>query len=156
MNNYLIALDLSLSNTGVCIFDIETENPVEIFSISTNAKFSHGERLRKIADKLCEVRSKYNISAVALEQGFTRFNISTQVSFKVHGIANYIFYDKPQTYYAPSSIKKVVSGNGKSTKEIIKNIIIKKYPDIVIKNEDESDAVSIGMCWFIKNKKVGR
>jgi glycerol kinase len=36
-NNYVIALDVSLSSTGVCIFD-KNGNPVSLFNIPTTIK----------------------------------------------------------------------------------------------------------------------
>jgi len=148
---YVISLDLSLSNSGVCIFD-ENENPVDVLSIETKSKYSHGERLKTIADSFLEIKNKYNISTVVLEQGFSRFNKSTQCIFKVVGIANYIFYESEQIYYPPSSVKKIVSGNGKTDKIGIRKIVENKFPYLKIENEDQSDAVSIGMAYFIDKR----
>jgi Holliday junction resolvasome RuvABC endonuclease subunit len=144
----VVALDLSLSNTGVAIFD-EKGIPFYAFSIPTNSKHSHGVRLKTIADRFYEVKNKYNISVVVLEQGFARWNISTQTLYKVHGVANYIFYDFEQIYYAPSSVKKIVSGCGKTDKGGIMKIVRANFPFLELKNEDESDAVSVGMAYFI-------
>jgi crossover junction endodeoxyribonuclease RuvC len=149
---YVVALDLSLSNSGVCIFD-ENENPVEIFSISTSQKQNTGERLKTIADSLININKKYEFETVVLEQGFARFFISTQMLFRVHGIANYVFYDKEQIYYAPSSIKKIVGGNGRADKKIIRKIVEDRFPYLKIEDEDQSDAVSIGMAYFIDKKE---
>ena len=147
---YILALDLSLSNTGCCIFDGKGI-PLELVSIPTNSKDTHGQRLKIIADKLLEIRSKYNISIVVLEKGFTRFNTSTQTIFKVHGIANYIFYDCEQIYYAPSTIKKIVCGKGNADKDEVKTIIKLIFPSLDFKNNDESDAASIGYAYFLDN-----
>jgi len=145
---YVVALDLSLSNSGVCIFD-ENGIPVDVFSIPTNTKHSHGERLKTIADSLTNVKEKYNITAIVLEKGFSLHNLSTQAIFKVTGIANYIFWEYEQIYYAPSSVKKIVSGNGKTDKIGIRKIVENKFPYLKIENEDQSDAVSVGMAYFI-------
>ena len=144
----VVALDLSLSSAGVAIFD-KNGMPFDVFSIQTNSKHSLGIRLKTIADRLYEVKNKYKISVVVLEQGFARWNISTQMLYRVHGIANYIFYDFEQIYYAPSSVKKIVSGCGKTDKEGIMRIVKEKFPLLELKNDDESDAVSVGMAYFI-------
>lgn len=146
---YVLSLDLSLSRTGGCIFD-EFEKPVCVFSIPTSDKLTTGERLKIIADTLFEKKNSYNFVAVVLEAGFSRFSISTQQLYRVQGIANYVFYDIEQVYYAPSSIKKIVGGSGKTEKKEIRRIVEKKYSYLDISNEDESDAVSIGMAYFIK------
>jgi len=148
---YVISLDLSLSDTGICIFD-ENENPLDVFSVPTSSKLTRGERLKIIADVFISIKEKYNNSVIILEKGFTRFNTSTQAIFCVHGIANYVFYDKEQIYYAPSSIKKIVSGNGKTDKVGIMKIVKEKFPYLKIDNDDQSDAVSIGMAYFIDKR----
>lgn len=145
---YILALDLSLSNTGGCIFE-ENGNPISVFSIPTSHRLSTGERLKIIADKLFEKKIYYNFDVIVLEAGFSRFSISTQQLFRCHGIANYVFYNIKQIYFAPSSIKKIVGGNGKTEKKEIRRIVEKKYSYLNISNEDESDAVSIGMAYFM-------
>lgn len=150
---YVLALDLSLSQSGGCIFE-ENGNPISVFSVPTSAKLTTGERLKIIADKLFEKKNSYNFTVVVLEAGFSRFSISTQQLFRCHGIANYVFYDIEQIYYAPSSIKKIVGGSGRTEKKEIRRIVEEKYSYLNISNEDESDAVSIGMAYFI-NKVEG-
>ena len=144
----IIALDLSLSNTGVCIFD-ENENPVEVFSVKTDSKLSHALRLKTIADAFLDIRSKHKIDKIIIEKGFSRFNVSTQVVFMVHGIAQYIFCDYEQIYIAPSTVKKIVSGKGNSDKKVLAGFVKEVYPSLVFKNEDESDAVAIGLAYFM-------
>jgi Holliday junction resolvasome RuvABC endonuclease subunit len=145
---FVLALDLSLSCSGVCIFD-KNGSPIEVFSIPTNSKHETGQRLKTIADALFDVKNRYNFGVIVFEKGFSRFPVSTQMIFRVTGVANYVFYDKEQVYFAPSTIKKIVSGNGKSDKLKVRSIVEKKYPTLVLKNEDESDAVSIGMAYFV-------
>jgi Holliday junction resolvasome RuvABC endonuclease subunit len=145
---YVLSLDLSLSQSGGCIFE-ENGNPISVFSIPTSQKLTTGERLKIIADKLFEKKDFFNLNAVVLEAGFSRFSISTQQLYKVHGIASYVFYDIEQIYFAPSSIKKIVGGSGKTDKKEIRRIVEEKYSYLDISNEDESDAVSIGMAYFM-------
>jgi len=92
---YVIALDLSLSNSGVCIFE-KSGKPVEVCSISTSPKQSRGERLKTIADRLYELKNKYKIIAVATESSFSRFNASTQAIYMTQGISAYVFWDIEQ------------------------------------------------------------
>jgi Holliday junction resolvasome RuvABC endonuclease subunit len=144
---FIWTFDISLSNTGVCIFD-EHENPVKLFSIATTSKKECRERLKTIGDILLEVKKDYPTDLIVLESGFSRFNVSTQTLFRVHGVVNYLFADCTQIYYAPSTIKKIVGGNGRMDKQEIKKIVRKRYPELNIENEDQSDAVSVGLCYF--------
>ena len=144
---YIFAFDLSLKNTGIVIF-CEDGTIEAICSILTKDKDTHGKRLKVIADKMLELREKYDVKIVIIERAFSRFNISTAVLYRVHGLINYLFYDIEQIYYAPKSIKeKILKGN--ATKKQIQEKILKVYPHEVFLNEDESDAFSVGLSYFI-------
>jgi Holliday junction resolvasome RuvABC endonuclease subunit len=154
-----------MERSGITIFD-EQANPILITSIPTNSKKTHGERLKEIANKILELRIKYPTNTICIERGFTRFNMSTQVIYRVHGLINYLFYDCEQIYYPPKTVKEAIL-KGNATKTQVRNEIKKKYPDIVftkieIKDkktkemridecEDESDAFAVGLTYFIKN-----
>lgn len=153
--NYVWALDISLSNTGVCIFDLNGI-PVKLFSISTDARCEHKERLKTIADSLLENRKIYPTETVVLESGFFRFIKSTQAIYKVIGLVTYLFNDCEQILYPPSSVKKIVSGNGETNKEGIRKIVSKKFPELSFDDNDQSDAVGIGMCYFSMKDKEGK
>ncbi len=148
---YIWALDISLSNTGVCIFD-GNENVIKLFSIPTNTSKILGERLKIIADTILFYKEKYSTKLIILENAFSRYNISTQMIYRTHGLINYIFWDCEQIYYPPSSIKKIVCGNGRADKKIVQKQVLKKYPDLQFKSNDESDACAIGICYFIQEK----
>jgi Holliday junction resolvasome RuvABC endonuclease subunit len=148
--NYIFALDLSISCTGVSIFE-ESSRLVLISHIKTNPKDSHGVRLKNIAEYILDLRKCYPSRLAIIERAFSQHNISTQVLYRVHGLINYLFYDCEQIYYAPTSVKQTITGNGKASKEELKNVILEKYPNIKFKNNDESDSVAIGLTYFIKN-----
>ena len=61
----------------------------------------------------------------------------------------YLFQDCLQFSYAPSTIKKVVAGSGKADKKDVQKAVLKIWPDLSFENEDESDAVSVGLCYMI-------
>jgi len=148
---YILALDLSLSDTGGCIFDING-NPIELFSIPTDKKNKFSLRLKTIGDYLLYIKDKYDINLLVLERGFSRFNKSTQTLFAVHGVVNYLFYNLEQIYYAPSTIKKMVAGNGRADKKDVEIEVLKRWPDLIFSNNDESDACAVGLCYFLDQK----
>lgn len=150
---YLWAFDLSMSNTGIVIFDLHTYQPVHIASIKTNDKHSHGKRLYHIAKEIHRLKEKYPVSIVAIERGFSRHNTSTQVTYRVHGLINYLFHETEQIYYPPKTVKEVIV-RGDATKEFVRQIIESHYPSVKFENEDESDAFAVGLCWLIKNGKI--
>jgi Holliday junction resolvasome RuvABC endonuclease subunit len=146
---YIFGLDISMSNTGLAIFD-EKMNPVEIISIPTKSGMEHKDRLKTIADRLLEIRKKYPTSLIILESGFSRYAASTQAIYKCHGLIQYIFCDAEQVLLAPSSIKKLITGSGKADKHQVQEKILKKFPKLQFKNEDESDAVGACVAYFVQ------
>jgi Holliday junction resolvasome RuvABC endonuclease subunit len=164
MQKYIYGLDLSMSCTGVVVFD-ENATPIFVGSVQTKDKDSHGVRLKKIADYLLELKEKYPPSKVILERGFSRFNTSTQVTYRTHGVANYLFYDCEQIYYPPKKVKAAIL-SGDSSKKDIQDAIKIKYPNVQFseiklkkgkgkeENKDESDAFAVGLTYFILEENM--
>lgn len=153
MTKYLYALDIAMENTGVAIFHPVTNEPIHITSITTKKKDSHGKRLYHIAAEIHRLREQYPPGIVAIERGFSRFPTSTQVIYRAHGLFNYLFHDVEQVYYPPKKIKEAII-KGDASKKLVRQIIEKKYPELEFANEDESDAVSVGICYLIKNELI--
>lgn len=161
----LLGLDVSMSDTGVAVYDTEKDKFLEILSIPTDKVFRkvkkdmpwesefHGSRLKLIYDKLTEIKNKYKIDTVISERGFSRFNKSTQVVYKVHGVSSLVFYDIPCIYYTTKGIKESVTSTGNATKFAIKEFIIKRYPELkdVLVNDNESDACACVLAYMITN-----
>ena len=157
-SSYIYALDLSMSCTGVVIFDSDNDDiaqrdktvPVLVTSVETSPKLEDGKRLKIIADFLLDLRKKYQPKLVLIENGFYRFAKSTEVVFMVHGVVRYIFEDVEQIFYAPTTVKKFAGKKGNMKKDELREIILSKYPNVTFSNNDESDAFAIGLTYFIK------
>ena len=150
-HQYIYGLDLSMSDTGVTIFD--GDKPVFVGSIATNPKKTHGERLKEIYDFLSFLKDKYTPDVVCIERGFNRFNKSSEAVWKVAGIVNMLFYEVAQVYYSPNEVKATLV-NGKASKEEVANKIIEIYPEVNFKNNDESDSFAIVVTHLIKTGGV--
>jgi Holliday junction resolvasome RuvABC endonuclease subunit len=142
-----------MENTGVTIFNMENNEPIHISSIPTNKKHTHGKRLYIIAQELISLKDKNPPSIVAIERGFSRFNTSTQVIYRVHGLINYLFYDVEQVYYPPKKIKEAII-RGDATKKLVRQVIESKYPNVKFDDEDQSDSFAIGLTYLIENKLI--
>lgn len=149
---YIWGCDLSLSNTGIAIFD-EQGIPVRVFSIETTSKDNYGVRLKIIGKILQRYKKLYPPKEMIIENAFTKFNRATQALYRVRGLVEYIFWDIPQTYLAPTSIKKILTGSGRGEKTDVENSIRKLYPDIKIENNDQSDALAAGTTYFKTREK---
>jgi len=148
MKKYVIALDISLSSTGVAIFSHDGEI-VKLYTIETDSKSETQFRLKKIGKELIKIKKEYAFDKVLIEMGFGRYNISTQMLFRCHGVVQYIFSDVPQKYYYPMTIRKIVCGKGNVDKKFIRDFIYEKYNKVEFRNYDESDAVALGLAFFI-------
>lgn len=142
-----------MENTGVTIFNLETKEPIYISSIPTNKKHTHGKRLYIIGQELIKLKDKYSPSIIAIERGFSRFNTSTQVIYRVHGLINYLFHDVDQVYYPPKKIKEAIV-RGDASKKLVREKIEKKYPDVKFDDEDQSDSFAIALTYLIENKLI--
>jgi Holliday junction resolvasome RuvABC endonuclease subunit len=140
-----------MEQTGVAIF--RDALPIHIESIKTNAKQTHGKRLKYIEDKVIDLATQYPPNIVIIERGFSRFNTSTQVIYRVHGVVNKCFHNVEQIYYPPKTIKEMIV-RGDATKKYVRKMIELAYPDVVFENEDQSDAFAIGLTYLIKSKIV--
>lgn len=145
---YVYALDLALNSTGICIFTNDGKF-VKTFTIDTHAEKETRLKLKLIGEYLQDLEKQYPPSIVVMEQGFSRFNASTQAVFRVHGLVNYLFSDYEQVYYPATTVKKVAGGKGNITKEKLREVILHEHPDLDFKNYDESDAYAAGVTYFL-------
>lgn len=148
-NEYILALDLSLSNSGVTVFNSDGL-PECITSISTDSRSERGKRLKFIGDELQKIIDKYPIKEVAIEKGFSRYNKSTAALYQVQGVALYVLNDYPAFFYPSSSIKKLIAGKGNASKQSVQEAVLKRYPDIEFDDLDQSDSVAVGIFYLIE------
>ena len=152
----LYGFDLSMECTGLTIFDLDSLQPVLNTHISTShfkKSATHGQKLKYIEDELIKIRKEYRPEIVAIERGFSRFNTSTQVTYRVHGVVNKLFHDYDQIYYPPKTVKEAIC-RGDATKKYVQSTIHKMYPKIEFENEDESDSFAVALTYLIKNKLI--
>lgn len=160
---YIIGLDLSLSSTGVAVYDTEKSKFVHVSSISTMDELREkeipvatfdGMRLRIIYDYLLKIQEKYKKKdcVVAIERGFTMHNKTTQQLYRVHGVANLVFSEYEQFYYPPKTVKATVY-DGTATKEELATLI-ETRTNAEFMNYDESDACAVALTYAIKNKLI--
>lgn len=106
-----------------------------------------------IFDRICELAK--NADVFVRERGFSRFKTGTQTLFKVVGAADMALWKTKQTVFdeiPPATVKKLIAGKGNATKEEVAAAL----PPIVgyrhYACDDESDAVAVGIAWYISKK----
>lgn len=148
----IIAFDLSMSNTGVAIFNDKGQCK-KLISIDTHKEKTHPLKLKKIEKAMSEIKEKYKPKIVVIEESFTRFNKSTQAIYKVRGITDLIFYDVDQVCFHSTKVRKNILGKGNAKKEELRDYILENYKNIYFEDLDQSDAFGLALCYF-KNKGV--
>ncbi len=146
---YIVALDLSLSNTGIAIFN-DNGQCVKLISIDTHKDKSYPLKLKHIEKVMLEIKRTYKPKIVLIEESFTRFNKSTQAIYRVHGVAELIFYKSEQIRYPTTLVRKEILGHGNAKKEELRDFIIEHYCDVKFDDLDQSDAFGLGLCYFKK------
>ncbi|WP_176543659.1 crossover junction endodeoxyribonuclease RuvC [Priestia megaterium] len=157
----VLAMDLSLSCPAFAVMEI-TENGLDMLhlsSIKTNAKKTHGYRLFQIYNHMDSIINEYEsrLDYIVSEKGFSRHARTTQILFMVHGVARLNAhqhgYDVKEL--SPTTVKKAVSGNGKSSKENLADAVKGYFPlSVKFKNTDESDAAAVGVTFLIQKGKL--
>lgn len=159
MTKYIYGLDLSLSCTGVTIYDLDSKDVIYIGHCNTEkvkkkkGLYHNALKLEVLADYFKELKEKYPPHVVTIERGFSRFATATQVIYRVHGLTNYLFADVEQIYYPVKTVKEAIF-KGDATKKQVQEIILKNYDYLVFENEDESDSFAVMLTYLIKNSLI--
>lgn len=151
---YLYALDLSLSQPGIAIFDINTYELIFHTSIKTDSKQSTGVRLRYIEHEFLKILDKYEPSELTIERGFSNNKFTaTQQIFRVHGVIECRLHQYVPIHMTPSEWKLISIGHGKAEKNLIKSTIKTLYKNkksVQKATQDEYDAIGLGLAYLIK------
>lgn len=162
MRNVNIYLDLSSSDTGITVEDINTK---EIFV--TNIKVSEFKKehdknnrailkIKDLCDKLDYLLRDYVICSVFIESPFLqkKFLGSSEMVLKCHGAILYKYSNLHFSFLTPSEIKKSIASKGNASKEdviaAIKNLGYNL--DIDGKSNDNMyDSFAIYLAFYLQN-----
>lgn len=155
---YIYGLDPSLKNSGIVIIDEDTKEVVYVGSIRTDnikeyknlpEETRNPKKLRFIYEELTRLTKEYPPSVAVIERGFTRFNSSTQVVFRVHGVFNLVFSEVENIYYPAKTIRETLYKGNASKEEI--DDILSKHLNMTFNSDDESDAMAVVYAYLVKN-----
>lgn len=157
----VLAMDLSLSSPAFAILTV-VDGKVDVLhlsSLKTKAGRTQNHRLFEIFIHLKQIYEKHpEITEVVREKGFSRFPSVTQILFRVVGVSDICSYIhggfEEIAELAPTTVKKSITGNGRASKQEVMDALSTNYGvNIKFKNDDESDAVAVGIT-YMKQKKV--
>lgn len=89
------------------------------------------------------------------ERGFSRFAAETQTIFRMVGVTDLVLWDETGKSFdqlAPKEVKLLVAGDGRATKENVRDALSKFVGPLEYKTDDESDSVAVGIAWLLKNE----
>jgi len=153
------AQDLSLSSPGFAVLAITDEGlPIilEKSHVKTNANKPHGYRLGQINREIERYLTAYNPEHVVRERGFSRFPATTQALFKVVGVSDLSTYESTEKAIeeiAPTTVKKLITGNGRASKKDVERAVIERLQIEqagYFATDDESDAAAVGLAYYIQ------
>lgn len=159
----VLALDLSLNSTGYAVIQWNEGKAtvIELGHIDNKKqgrmKRSHGKKLARIFSELKAVINRYpDINVIVREKGITRFNKATQALFRVVGCVDLLIEStghEPVQELSISEVKKLITGNGKADKTEVAQLVEGYLTNPVnFENDDESDAVAVGVSYCLKEE----
>ena len=161
----ILSMDLSLNLPAFALLEICNED-IKVVATSyvdnkKNSRKSHGFRINAIYAELSNfIAEAGQIDYVVREKGFSRFAGVTQTLFKVVGVSDLaIFKSLDLTVHelSPTSVKRLVTGNGKAEKDEVANAVLEfiSNPDeVIFYSDDVSDAVAVGIAFAIENSII--
>lgn len=170
----LISADLSLKRPGFCKLSITLQNGtahinnVELMSVDNKTKTkARGMILLEIQQALIDFsasdlpvffvreRSVNNCGGKMARSGtMARIGVS-----EVIGIADLVAWTHSHSEWEeifPVTIKKLITGSGKSEKQDVANALNCYLGKLDYKNDDESDAAAVAVAWLINHKQISQ
>lgn len=143
----IMAIDASLTSSGIAITKLNKEI-VMLHTIKTMANMPIPQRILFVYINLETIIEDYQVKLILMESNYT--GGSKEVNWII-GIIYLIAAKRGIEVgtYAPASIKKAVTGNGRASKKEIKIAIKSIYGDLKT-NEHVRDALGIIHCYFAK------
>jgi Holliday junction resolvasome RuvABC endonuclease subunit len=136
----VLVVDPAITSWAFAIFDDEDGKLLHSETITYKSKESQESRLYKIFDKLDKVD---DIGHVVVERQFV--DIMGQIVGVIRAVAG--GKNCGSTMFVPSSWRKLLTGKGNATEEMVKAEVLKVYPQMADKSEHEIDTCAIYIAY---------
>lgn len=148
---FALGIDPSLDGTGFAVIDLNYKVPrlVEKGVVKGRTKTwgstPRGVKLKLLEAEMNRLKAKYYplYPTIFMEKGFSRFKTETQSIYRARGVIENVFWDMDIEEIAPTSVKKIVTGNGSAGKDRVA-LAVKEFYDVEdFETDDESDALAV-------------
>jgi len=147
MSTILIAIDPG-KNAGVAVF--KDGKLIHNTYIVNKSYVPFNEFMDNIMVEVNIHKTKHDVFRMVVEKTFFKFGSANVPHLKTLGVLEY-FYNC--AFIAPTSVKKLVTGSGRASKEEVLNAVfckLSKYEmnSLIHDREDTVDAVAIGLAFL--------
>jgi len=145
----ILSIDSGIEKTGYAVF--KDKKYLTSALIKTSKNNLTELRLKEIFNQLKKVIKKHKPEVIILEQLFFFKNQKTAIRVsQAQGVILLLAAENKikVEYLTPLQIKQIITGYGKADKKAVQKMI-KLETGININQDDEADAVAIGLAWNI-------
>lgn len=158
----ILGLDPGTATTGYGLIKTNNKNfeVVEWGLIETDKESDPGKRLINIYKKMKDVLNEHSPNVVAIEKLFFATNAKTAMRVgQAHGVLLFCAAEfKLNVHeYAPGTIKKMVSGNGRADKKFMQKSLrkilgagVRSKPRQKTHFDNAADALAVAVCHVLK------
>jgi Holliday junction resolvasome RuvABC endonuclease subunit len=151
----LISLDCDSFKIAAAIF--VNKKLTKTFIIPSDKKLNSDERGTILYESFCKVLDKEKPDAMVTEKSLYSNNfISSRTITEIIAFCKLACNQRRILYnmvYVPSW-KKYITGKGNSPKPVIKECILKIYPELTELTQDELDSIGIGLFYLNNIDKI--
>lgn len=161
----ILAFDISAS-PGIAVLEIKRNKPRLLYvdSVKTDTKFTDAQRYAYIEAFAVKAIHEYGPFDAVVREKYVGNSRSKRAKQLVYGAwaavdmalgkYGYIIDEKEHEIVA-SQIKSAVAGKGGASKDEVADGVRRILgEDIAFKNDDESDAVAVGLTWAIRENLI--
>ena len=160
----ILGVDPGLNITGYGLIQAGQENPqlLEAGVVRGGRRTLLEQRLKNIHDGVSEVIRQHRPMAIAVEELYSHYRMPRTAIMMGHARGVICLaaaqHEIPVYHYAATQIKKVLTGNGRATKQQMQNAICREF-GLATPPEpaDVADALAIALChhYLGRNSQLG-
>ncbi len=160
----ILGVDPGLNITGYGLIQAGQENPqlLEAGVVRGGRRTLLEQRLKNLHDGVSEVIRQHRPMAIAVEELYSHYRMPRTAILMGHARGVICLaaaqHETPVYHYAATQIKKVLTGNGRATKQQMQNAICREF-GLATPPEpaDVADALAIALChhYLGRNSQLG-